>query len=208
MRGVVEFLVRTMRAQMTAVPAELLAWRKKTGADRWDEVWDGVLHMSFNPGACHQEVEGALFVWLHTHWGNAPGRDVLCRIDISPPGLEDWTTNYRTPDIVLVTPERASRLASGHLVGGPDVAIEVRSPGDESYDKLDFYCQVGTDEIWVIDRATLACEIYKNRDGAPVRDDEPRDGWSVSQLGIEMKTVERRLAIRLVGDTASEVLLP
>ena len=30
-----------MKAVMSKVPPDILAWRKHTGADRWDEMWDG-----------------------------------------------------------------------------------------------------------------------------------------------------------------------
>ncbi|MFA0754332.1 MAG: hypothetical protein IMHGJWDQ_002118 [Candidatus Fervidibacter sp.] len=33
---------------------ELLVERPKTGAARWDEVWDGVVHMSPMPSIEHQ----------------------------------------------------------------------------------------------------------------------------------------------------------
>jgi hypothetical protein len=46
-----------MKAVMSEVPADLLAWRKRTGADRWDEMWEGVLHMPPMPNLEHQELE-------------------------------------------------------------------------------------------------------------------------------------------------------
>ena len=45
-----------MRAVMSEVPPGLLAWRCRTGADRWDEVWEGVLHMAPSPSDDHQEL--------------------------------------------------------------------------------------------------------------------------------------------------------
>jgi len=38
-----------MSAVIPAVSPDLLAWRKRTGADRWDERWEGVLHMASMP---------------------------------------------------------------------------------------------------------------------------------------------------------------
>jgi hypothetical protein len=44
---------------MARVPSDLLAWRKTTGADRFDEMWEGVLHMVAAPNREHQDLEGA-----------------------------------------------------------------------------------------------------------------------------------------------------
>ena len=49
-----------MRAVMPEVPPDILAWRKRTGADMWDEMWEGVLHMAPMPNREHQDLEGAM----------------------------------------------------------------------------------------------------------------------------------------------------
>ena len=46
-----------MKAVMPSVPPEILEWRKRTGADRWDEMWEGVLHMGPTPNYDHQDLE-------------------------------------------------------------------------------------------------------------------------------------------------------
>ena len=38
-----------MRAVMPTLLPDVMALRKRTGADRWDEIWDGVLHMAPMP---------------------------------------------------------------------------------------------------------------------------------------------------------------
>jgi hypothetical protein len=61
---------------MSNVPPEILAWRKHTGADQWDEMWDGVLHMVPCPNCDHQDLEGALETWLRTWWAARTGGKV------------------------------------------------------------------------------------------------------------------------------------
>lgn len=39
---------------------DLLKKRKAIGADRWDEVWDGVMHMNPAPSLEHQRIEKLL----------------------------------------------------------------------------------------------------------------------------------------------------
>lgn len=193
---------------MRDVPAELLAQRRRIGADRWDEVWNEVWHLVPNPGLEHQRLQIRLSTWLLTNWGRRPGHEVFPGLNVSREGLRSWTSDFRVPDIVLITADRASRMRDTHLAGGPEVTIEIRSTGDESDDKLGFYCEVGTDEIWIVDSHTCACEIFANEQGKPVRRQKGEQDWTVSTFGIEMKAIERRLAIRLSGDPGSQALLP
>ena len=46
-----------MRGVMSEVPESLLAWRRLTGAERFDETWAGVLHMNPSPTPGHQDLE-------------------------------------------------------------------------------------------------------------------------------------------------------
>ena len=63
-----------MTGVMAAVPDRLLQWRQTTGADRWEERWEGVLHMPPAPNREHQDFLFALNVWLDVHWA---GPDLL-----------------------------------------------------------------------------------------------------------------------------------
>ena len=45
-----------MKAVIPNVPEPLLDWRKRTGAERWDEMWEGVLHMRPTPNRDHQDL--------------------------------------------------------------------------------------------------------------------------------------------------------
>ena len=54
-----------MKAVMPSVPPEILRWRAETGADRRDEMWEGVLHMSPMPSRAHEDLEWALERWIH-----------------------------------------------------------------------------------------------------------------------------------------------
>ncbi len=57
-----------MRAVMPVVPPDILAWRKRTGADMWDEMWEGVLHMAPAPNREHQDLAGAMETYLRLRW--------------------------------------------------------------------------------------------------------------------------------------------
>jgi hypothetical protein len=49
---------------MLEVPQALLDTRRAQGADRWDEMWDGELHMVPPPSLEHQRVGSELFLVL------------------------------------------------------------------------------------------------------------------------------------------------
>jgi hypothetical protein len=52
--------------------------------------------------------------------------------------LESWPHNYRIPDLVLLTPDRFHIDRDEYFEGAPTAVIEIRSPGDESIEKLPF----------------------------------------------------------------------
>ena len=92
-----------MRAVMSIVPPDVRLLRKRTGADQWDEMWEGVVHMPPMPNRTHQHLEWALETWLWTHWAEPAGNRVYHEVNLAPPG--GWPVDYRIPDLVLLTPE-------------------------------------------------------------------------------------------------------
>ena len=66
-----------MKAVMSSVPEHILEWRKRTGVDRWDEMWKGVLHLMPAPENVHQELQGNLQSFLCWHWARSVGAKVI-----------------------------------------------------------------------------------------------------------------------------------
>jgi Uma2 family endonuclease len=197
-----------MRAVMSAVPPDILAWRKRTGADRWDEMWEGVLHMPPMPNRDHQDLEWAMETYLRLHWARPRGTKVYHQINVASPG--GWPHNYRIPDLVLLMPERFHIDRNEYFEGAPDVVVEIRSPGDETYEKLEFYATLGVLEVWIIDRDRKWPEIYTLQAGQYERRGPDAEGWVGSAVtGIELRAGEPgKLAMRLVGDDATRADLP
>ena len=65
-----------MKAVIADIPQHLLDWRARTGADQWDEMWDGVLHMPPLATRVQRELEAALEMWLRLHWARPHGAGV------------------------------------------------------------------------------------------------------------------------------------
>lgn len=196
-----------MKAVMSSVPEQVLEWRRRVGADRHDEMWEGVLHMPPMPNRDHDEFQFALRRSLGSLWAaSREGR--VATMNVALPG--GWPNDYRVPDLILWTSKTDSRDRNTHFEGAPDVAIEIRSPGDESYEKLGFYARLGVAEVWVIDRDTKAPEVYVLRGSEYVLKACDADGWTSSDFaGLEFRsTTSGKLALRRRGDDASLEELP
>ena len=125
------------------VPVEieaLLERRRHLGLDTQDEMWEGVLHVNPSPHGRHHLVLHQLAVLL-----DAPARSAGLL-----PAMGDFNigdeASYRVPDGGLHRP-------------GPDelfyptaaLAVEVVSPGDETWRKLPFYAAHDVDEVLIVD---------------------------------------------------------
>ncbi len=197
------------RLVIVDVPPFIEEWRKRTGADQRDEVWEGVVHMGPSPTEDHHEAVFQLEVWLRRYWAKSCGGRVLGDCNVAPTGLRKWTDNYRVPDLFLIKPERLAYSRRTHFAGGPNVIVEIRSPGDESYEKLPFYFEIGVEEAWVIDRDSKAPEIFVRGVKAFRKAKANRAGWLVSKVtGVAMRAAKGKLALRLRDEPASDAMVP
>jgi Uma2 family endonuclease len=197
-----------MRAVMSIVPPDVRLLRKRTGADQWDEMWEGVVHMPPMPNRTHQHLEWALETWLWTHWAEPAGNRVYHEVNLAPPG--GWPVDYRIPDLVLLTPECFDIDHDEYFEGAPTVVIEIRSPDDETYEKLPFYARVGVPETWIIQRDTRTPELYVLRGGSYEPQASAADGWLHSEItGVRLRAEPNgRLGIQMGSDLKTRRRLP
>ncbi|MBI3469538.1 MAG: Uma2 family endonuclease [Planctomycetes bacterium] len=142
------------------VEDDLLARRRASGGDRYDEVWDGVYLMSPIPNSEHQQLAGRLTgVFLQVVGWN-PRVEVFPGINVSD-RVDDWRQNYRVPDVAVFLENTRARDLGTHWLGGPDFGVEIESPKDRSRDKIPFYAQVGVQELLLIEREPWALELYR-----------------------------------------------
>jgi Uma2 family endonuclease len=197
-----------MRGVMAVVPPDVLAERKRTGAHKFDEMWDGVLHMPPMPNFDHQNLEGDLEVFLRLRW--ARPRHALVAHQINVASLGGWPDDYRIPDLVLVKPERFAINRNEYFEGAPDVVVEIRSPEDESEEKLPFYAMLGVPEVWIIDRDTKGPTVYVLKRRGYRKLAARAGGWLRSPgTGVDLRVGKRgKLAVRMAGDEATREDLP
>ncbi len=142
------------------IASELIARRKEQGFDRYDEVWEGIYVMSPIANNEHQSLATQLTIAIGTavDWQGLgrtfTGANVSDRRD-------DWTQNYRIPDVLVFKTGTTAEDCGTHWLGGPEFAIEIVSPGDRTLEKLGFYAHVGTKELLVIDRSPWQLALYR-----------------------------------------------
>lgn len=197
-----------MKAVIEQVPEHLLLERKRSGADRWDEMWEGVLHMAAAPNKRHSRIQVQLHNWLDMHWARPAGNQVDLLINVASVG--GWPHDYRIPDIVLLTPDRFAIDCEDYYEGAPTVVVEIRSPGDETWEKLPFYAGIGVPEVWIIDRDTRSPQIFQLSQGTYEERPRAEAGWIDSPVtGVRFRREpDNRLAVQLGADESTRQILP
>lgn len=138
----------------------LIAERRLSGCDRFDEVWDGVYVMSPVGNNEHQALAAELGAILKTliDWQGLGLTLVSANISNRS---DDWTKNYRVPDLLVFAKHTQAIDRGSHWLGGPELAVEIVSEGDRTLEKLDFYASVRTRELLVIDRSPWHLSLFR-----------------------------------------------
>ena len=197
-----------MKAVIPEVPQQLLQQRARLGIDRWDEMWEGVLHMPPAPNREHQDLGLALGSWFRAHWAMPLGNLVYPQVNVASPG--GWPNDYRIPDLILLTPDRFEIDRNEYFEGAPTVVIEILSPGDESVEKMPFYAKLGVPELWIIDRDTRVPKLHALQEGRYELQTPGADGWMRSTAtGIRFRAEEdNKLGVQVGDDERTRQLLP
>jgi Uma2 family endonuclease len=134
--------------------------------DGWKyEIINGVLYMSPAPAIAHQDSFGELFTQMRVHARkNNLGKVLAAPTDVYLPGQPVPVQ----PDILFVKKERLDIIAKDAVYGVPDLAVEILSPSNESYDrttKMKLYEQVGVPEYWMLTYWRKTLEVYELENG-------------------------------------------
>jgi Uma2 family endonuclease len=125
------------------VEERLIAERRATGLDRFDEVWDGVYVMAPWPNDEHQKIVGFLQTVLGILIQLTGRGEVRPGINLSDRPA-DWTKNFRVPDVVVFFKSGNGVCHGAFWTGGPDFAVEIVSEGEDPKAKFAFYGGLGT----------------------------------------------------------------
>lgn len=125
----------------TAGLDRLLERRHRSGLDRLDEMWEGVLHMVPAPSFGHASLTQQLAELL-----GGPARAAGLIPTMGEFNLGDSEHDFRVPDGGLHRPG-----AGGIWLPTAALVVEIVSPGDESWEKLPFYAAHKVDEVLIVD---------------------------------------------------------
>jgi Uma2 family endonuclease len=145
----------------TAGLEEVLERRRRSGLDRLDEVWEGVLHMVPAPSGPHGTVE-----WQIAHLLSPLAE----RAGLHAGGqfnLGEDEHDFRVPDGGL---HRVPPLVTWYATAA--LVLEIVSPGDESWEKLPFYAAHDVDEVLIVDPSKHSVDwlgLNRGEDGEPYR---------------------------------------
>jgi Uma2 family endonuclease len=197
-----------MNAIVKDFPKHWLEERRRSGACRWDEMWEGVLHIPPVSTVPHQELLGDLLVLLHQEWHEHDRLEVIHRVPVVLPCNQSrWEWDYRIPDL-LILDRQTSESANPNFFSDPPplCCIEIHSPGDESYKKLSFYFELGVPEVWIIHRDTKKPEVFL-RDDSEYRLQSSENGWVRSPAtDVPMKGADAKLHVRFGAEGQTYVV--
>ena len=197
-----------MRAVVVHLREEELADRRSKGLDRWDEMWEGVLHMTPAPSLEHQRALDAMIEFLRPLLRETRRGTLFSGINVF---RERGTIlDYRIPDLTFVATGREHVLHEDGVRGeGPDAVIEIRSPEDETYDKLPFYSALGVREVIVCHRDSKEVEVFRLAGSQYLAVQRDPNGWLASDaLRVRfgrVDTVPPRLRIEELADPSLSV---
>lgn len=123
------------------------------------EIIDGVLYlMPPSPKEWHQGVVAWLVMYLMIHI-KVTGRGNVYPV---PFDVELVANTVVQPDVVVVLNENLQKIIPSHVVGAPDLVVEVLSPGTARYDrvkKFNAYASAGVREYWIVDPLKETVEV-------------------------------------------------
>jgi len=176
-------------------PADLIAERQRLGLDHHDEVWDGDYHMLPAASGEHQRTILRLAMSLFSTIESA-GLEVLTEWNLIPVGEPGWN-DFRVPDLVVFPPSiRHDRGA----IGAATLVVEIRSPGDESFEKLPFFERLGVGEVLIIDRDTKVVRRWVDGpDGLTESEGDGAGRHALDCLPVELWNEGEKLVVLIAG---------
>jgi len=142
----------------------LKAERKQSGADRYDEVWEGVYMMTPLPDNEHQRFVLSLAAALQRAIEESGLGEVFPGVNLTD-RQTDWQFDFRAPDVAVFLKETKAEDLRTHWRGAADFLVEITSPDDRVREKLPFYSRLGVRELLLVDRSSWTLELYRWQEG-------------------------------------------
>ncbi len=145
--------------------ASLIQDRQTRGIDHHDEVWEGVYVMSPIANDEHQQLVTRLSTVLTETIDFSGLGEVRAGVNLTSQPEDwkhkDWKHNFRVPDVVVFLKASEAICHGAYWSGGPDLAVEIVSSGDQTREKISFYEKVRTRELLIVDRDPWQLELHR-----------------------------------------------
>jgi Uma2 family endonuclease len=133
--------------------AQLIAERAAKGQDLFDEVWNGEYHLAPAPHSRHGVVDRQVAAILD------PVARASGLVPLGPFNL-GALNDYRVPDAGYVT-----QVPTDTFVETAAVVVEIVSPGDETFEKFDFYFAQSVLDLVIVDPVQKRVQLFtRNED--------------------------------------------
>ena len=135
--------------------------------------------MSPSPFTKHQRVSFNLSVILGVFLKQHP----IGRVFAAPMDVVLSDTDVVEPDLLFIASEHASIITEKHIMGVPDLVVEVLSQGSRKTDEIikrRLYEQFGVKEYWIVDPELESVKVYRMQDTGFVR---------IAELSVENGSV-------------------
>lgn len=128
--------------------------------DKRYELIDGDLLLIPSPKTYHQKISIRLVTLIWECISTRSLGEFLC----APFDVVLSNFDVLQPDILFVSNERIHIVTEDNVQGGPDLVIEILSPGTEERDrtfKRSLYARHGVREMWMVSPEAKTVEIYR-----------------------------------------------
>jgi len=189
--------------------ATLIQDRQACGIDHHDEVWEGVYVMSPIANDEHQQLVTRLATVLTETIDFAGLGEVRAGINLTSES-DNWKYNFRVPDVVVFLKDTQAENRETHWLGGPDLAVEIVSSGDQTREKISFYEKVRTRELLIVDRDPWQLELHRLVDNKLVvvgTSSLTDPAWLFSEtvpLKLRLQPGEKRPVIELIHSSSDK----
>jgi len=124
------------------------------------ELIDGEHIMSPSPFTKHQRISRNLLITF----GNFLRKHKLGEIFSAPMDVIFSDLDVVEPDLLFITSEHVSIITEKHIMGVPDLVVEILSEGSRKRDEIvkrRLYEQYGVQEYWIVDPELESVKVYR-----------------------------------------------
>jgi Uma2 family endonuclease len=144
---------------------------------------EGVLYSLPSPFMRHQQIVGTLFITFAGYASNHGGEVILSPMDCK---FSDGTVMQ--PDVAYIAPDGTATYED-HVMGAPDLVIEVLSRGTRRFDrdrKLTAYGKYGVREAWLVDPRAETVTVFEGDGSRWVRETSVAFGEAIPSRIVDI----------------------